>query len=55
MIIAVIVFERLLFSSFFESYNLMNGYRGDRNVSRELSTVDENDNIELRWNTIFCS
>jgi len=45
VIIAVIVFERLLFSSFFASYNVMNEYRGDRNVSRKLSTVDGNDNF----------
>ena len=35
----------LIFSSFFASYDAMNGYRGDQNVGRKLSTVDENDNL----------
>jgi len=32
----------MLFSSFFATYDAMNEYCGDRNVSRKLSTVDEN-------------
>jgi len=42
---SLLILLHFIFSSFFASYDEMNEYCGDRNVSRKLSTVDGNENF----------